>query len=154
MEEADGPIHGLVHPLVVLLPQVAHLPQQGLLPVHQVLREQTVVVPPWDPHTAPVPGTKLCRSCGISGCKPLPVLHKQLILTPSSPELPASAGAGQASRARHTSAPSTHERGAAFAPVPPGTCRQFKVKVAVPGPGSASGPDNRAFSPHPGSCRD
>lgn len=40
VEEADGPIHGLVHPLVVLLPQVAHLPQQGLPPVYQVLGAQ------------------------------------------------------------------------------------------------------------------
>lgn len=111
VEEADGPIHGLVHPLVVLLPQVAHLPQQGLLPVHQVLREQTAVVSPRDPHTAPAPGTKLRCSCGISGCKPLPTRHEQLLLAPSSPGLPASTAVEQASTAGHTSAPSSQGRG-------------------------------------------
>lgn len=39
VEEANGPGHWLMNPLIVLLPQVAHLPQQRFLPVHQVLRE-------------------------------------------------------------------------------------------------------------------
>lgn len=122
VEEADGPIHGLVHPLVVLLPQVAHLPQQGLLPVHQVLREQTAVVPPQDPHTAPAPATKPRCSCGISGCKPLPTRREQPLLAPSGPGLPASTDVEQTSTAGHTSAPSTRAHGAELAPVPSCTC--------------------------------
>lgn len=39
MEEANGPGHWLVNPLIILLSQVAHLPQERLLPVHQVLQE-------------------------------------------------------------------------------------------------------------------
>lgn len=52
-------------------PQVAHLPQQGLLPVHQVLGEHTVAVVLGSPQTIPVPATKL-SCCRILGCKPLP----------------------------------------------------------------------------------
>ena len=39
VEEADGPGHWLVDPLVILLSQVAYLPQQGLPPVYQILQE-------------------------------------------------------------------------------------------------------------------
>lgn len=39
VEEANGPGHRLVNPLIILLSQVAHLPQERLLPVHQVLQE-------------------------------------------------------------------------------------------------------------------
>lgn len=37
LEEADGPGHRLVDPFIILLSQVANLPQEGLPPVYQVL---------------------------------------------------------------------------------------------------------------------
>jgi len=146
VEEADGPIHRLVHPLVVLLPQVAHLPQQGLLPVHQVLGEQTAVVPPRDPHwhnAVPQP-----RGFGLQTPSRAPQA------APSRSQAAPSSGAGWTGRARRTSASRTRGRRAErLAPVPPGTCGWVKVRAAVPGPGSASGPENRgSFTAW--SCRD
>lgn len=43
LEEADGPGHRLVDPFIILLSQVANLPQEGLPPVYQVLQEKSQV---------------------------------------------------------------------------------------------------------------